>query len=211
MTAIHMPSVLIIGDDVLIRQGLRSLLEQDYRGVLFGEAMVAQYALTEIAKRKWDLIILDISNPSKDGLSLLDKIQRRDSLAPVLVLSSGSDLRQVARAQQLGAAGFSPKDASREDLSRALKDILAGRRNFGRFPGDSRTLSRDLKSLSPRESRVMLALASGKRTIDIASDLNLSTKTVSTYRRRVLDKLMLDSTADLVRHVVYHKLSDAAR
>jgi DNA-binding NarL/FixJ family response regulator len=206
-----MPSVLIIDDDLLIRQGLRSLLEQEYGTVLFGEAMVAEYALAEAAKRKWDLIVLDVSHPNRGGFPLLEKIRRRCPIAPVLVMSARSDLRQARRAQQIGAAGFSAKDAAREALALAFRDVLAGRKHFGDFSGDSQTLSLDPKSLSPRESRVMFALANGKRTIDIAADLQLSTKTVSTYRRRVLDKLMLDSTADLVRHVVYHNLSEATR
>jgi len=206
-----MPSVLIIDDDLLIRQGLRSLLEQEYRSVLFGEAMVAEYAVAEAAKRKWDLIVVDVSYPHEGGFSLLAKIRRRCCLAPVLAMSARADLRQARRAQQMGASGFSAKDAAREERALAFRDVLAGRKHFGGFSGDTQTLSPDLKSLSPRESRVMFALVNGRRTIDIATDLQLSTKTVSTYKRRVLDKLMLDSTADLVRHVVLHNLSEATR
>ena len=209
--AVFMPSVLIIDDDLLIRQGLRSLLEEEYGSVVFAEATVAEYAMAEVAKRKWDLIILDVSHPNKDGFSLLDRIRRRHPLAPVLVMDAHGDPRQARRAQKMGAAGFAGKDAAREDLSQAFRNVIEGRKHFGGFPEDSRMLSPDLKSLSPRESRVMLALASGKRTTDIAADLNLSIKTVCTYRRRILDKLMLESTADLVRHVLYNNLSQTAR
>jgi two-component system invasion response regulator UvrY len=203
-----MPSVLIIDDDLLVRQGLRSLLEQELPGVLFGEVMVAEDALAEVAKRAWSLVILDIGTPNipdRDGFPLLDKIRRRRSVAPVLVMSPRTDPRYARRAQQLGATGYSGKDAAPEDLCEAIRNVVAGRKHFDGFQ------SPELKDLSPRECRVMLALASGKRTTDIATDLNLSAKTVSTYRRRILDKLMLDTTADLVRHVVYHNLSGAAR
>jgi DNA-binding NarL/FixJ family response regulator len=203
-----MPSVLIIDDDQLIRQGLRSLLEQELPGVLFGEVMVAEDALAEVAKRTWSLVILDIASqsvPDRDGFFLLDKIRRRRSAAPVLVMSARTNPTHARRAQQLGATGYSGKDAAPEDLCDAIRDVIAGRKHFDGLQ------SPELKDLSPRECRVMLALVSGRRTTDIATDLNLSVKTISTYRRRVLDKLMLDTTADLVRHVVYHNLSAERR
>lgn len=207
-----MLSVLVIDDDLLIRQGLRSLLEQEYRGVLVGEARVAGDALAEVARRRWDLVILDIDGPhipDKDGFSLLEKIRRRDFLTPVLVMSTRAELRHARRAQQMGASGYSSKDADLSDLAQAIRDVFAGRAHFDGFqlPEYEGPVFFDRKSLSQREHRVMLALANGKRTTDIAVELNLSIKTVSTYKRRVLNKLMLDSTADLVRHVVTHNLS----
>jgi DNA-binding NarL/FixJ family response regulator len=206
-----MPSVLIIDDDLLVRQGLRSLLDQEYRGILFGEAQVAEEALGEVARRKWDLIILDItysSIPGKDGFHLLDEIRKRYSPAPVLAMSTRTDRRHARRAQQMGAIGYSGKDTARADLSRAIRDVLAGKRHFNGFdPLQQAGALSPSHALSPREYRVLLGLASGKRATEIAADLKLSIKTVSTYKRRLLDKLRLDSTADLVRHVMYHKLS----
>jgi DNA-binding NarL/FixJ family response regulator len=196
--------VLIIDDDLLIRQGLRSLLEHEFGAVLCGEARVVEDALGEVAKRNWDLIILDIGHPNdpgRDGLALLPKIRRRRFWAPVLVMSARADSSYARRAQQKGATGYTGKDAGHEALSQAIRDVVAGRRHF-----DS-VRACGPKDLSPRESRVMLALASGKRNLEIAADLKLSIKTVSTYRRRALDKLSLDTTADLVRHVVYHNLA----
>jgi DNA-binding NarL/FixJ family response regulator len=189
-----MPCVLIIDDNLLIRQGLRSLLEQELPGVLFGEVMGSEDALAEIAGPKWDLIILDVgppNSPDTDGFFLLNQIRRRDSLVPVLVMSERQDPRHARLAQEFGATGYAGKDSGREDLSAAIQNVFAGRKHFA---GSQRP---NLKNLSPRESRVMLALASGKRATEIATDLNLSIKTVSTYRRRALDKMLLDTTADL--------------
>jgi len=207
-----MPSVLVIDDDLLIRQGLRSLLEREYPGVLIGEAKVTGDAMAEVGRRRWDLIILDVGSPNHqdaDGFSLLEDICLRYFLAPVLVLSTRAELRHARRAQQTGATGYCGQDAHLVELAQAIRDVLAGRTHFGDFPlpAYEGPVHFDRKSLSQREHRVMLALASGKRATDIATELNLSIKTVSTYRRRVLDKLMLDSTADLVRHVVNHRIS----
>ncbi len=207
-----MPSFLVIDDDLFIRQGLRSLLGQEYPGMFFGEARVAEEAMAEVGSRRWDLIVLDIGSPNApdlDGFSLLEMIRSRYYLAPVLAMSARPDLRQARRAQQMGADGYSGKDESPAGLSRAIRDIFAGRKHFGGFelPEYMGPVLVDRKSLSEREHRVMLAMVNGKRGTDIATELNLSRKTVCTYRRRLLDKLRLDSTADLVRHVMFHNLS----
>jgi DNA-binding NarL/FixJ family response regulator len=207
-----MPSVLVIDDDLFIRHGLRSLLEQEYPGVFFGEARIAEEALDQVASRRWDLIILDIgcrNMAEMDGFFLLEKIRSRYFLAPVLTMSARPDLRRARRAQQMGADGYSGKDAAPADLSRAIRDVFAGRKHFSGFqlPEYTGPVLFDRKSLSQREHGVMLAIVNGKRATDIATELNLSKKTVCTYRRRLLDKLRLDSTADLVRHTMFHNVS----
>ena len=193
-----MYSVLIIDDNLLIRNGLKQVVRHEYRDVFFGEIRHLPEAFAELEKRPWDLIILDTSIDNNDGLRTLAKIRQRYPDKPILALSTRTDFTHAVRVRKLGATGYAGKDASRADLVRAISDVLAGKSHFNGSTGSEYSLP-DCNSLSPREHYVMVALASGKRAIDIAADLNVSIKTVSTYKRRLFNKLQLNSLADLVR------------
>ena len=204
-----MPSVLIVDDHLLVRQGLKLMLSQEYRDLVFGEAKNGDEAAIRLAKRSWDLVILDIALPGKDGFHVLQEIRRHQPSMRVLVLSMHADPQYAVRAQQLGASGYVSKNAGRPELLRAFKSVLAGKEYFEALPS-ARTSAETLPghaALSARENSVMLAFAAGKSTREIAAELNLSVKTISTYKRRILDKLGLHSTADLVRYVIDHRLS----
>jgi DNA-binding NarL/FixJ family response regulator len=201
--------ILIVDDHLLIRSGLKQVLSEEYRGVVLGEARTADEALLQIAKQPWDLVALDISIRGKDGFYVLRQTLLRRPGTRVLMLSIGADPLQAARALQMGAAGYICKDAGRSDLVKAFKNVLAGKRYFDEFHSlNSRAHgTKRNTSLSAREYNVLLALAAGKRSGEIAAELNLSIKTVSTFKRRILDKLHLKSTADLVRYVIENQLS----
>jgi DNA-binding NarL/FixJ family response regulator len=204
-----MPSVLIVDDYLLVRQGLKQILSQEGRGFVIGEAKTSDEATVRLARQPWDLVILDIAISGKDGFHVLQEIRRRHPSTRVLVLSMHADSEDAVRAQQMGAWGYVSKNASRADFLGAFKSVFSGKKYFeGHIsPGIGvKTVPRHA-GLSTRESAVMLALAAGKRATEIAAESNLSAKTVSTYKRRVLDKLGLESTADLVRYVIDHKLS----
>jgi DNA-binding NarL/FixJ family response regulator len=204
-----MTSVLIVDDHLLVRQGLKLMLSQEFRDLVFGEAKNNDEAALRLAKRSWDLVILDIALPGKDGFHVLQEIRRRHPSMRVLVLSMHADPQYAVRAQQLGASGYVSKNAGRAELLRAFKAVLAGKEYFEALPsaGTSAETVSGHAALSARENSVMLAFAAGKRPGEIAADLNLSAKTISTYKRRVLDKLELHSTAELVRYVIDHGLS----
>jgi DNA-binding NarL/FixJ family response regulator len=126
------------------------------------------------------------------------------------MLSMHADTQYAARSLQLGAAGYISKSAGRTDLLKAVRNVLGGKKHFDGLirQGVANEESGALDAnLSAQEHRVLLALAAGRRTGEIAAELNLSGKTISTYKRRVLNKLGLQSTADLVRYVIEHKLS----
>ena len=204
-----MPSVLVVDDHLLIRHGLKQMLSQEYRGLVFGEARNSDEATVRLAKRPWDLVILDIAIPGKDGFYVLQEIRHRHPSTRVLVLSMHADPQYAVRAQQLGASGYVSKNAGRPELLRAFKSVLAGKEYFEALPS-ARTSAETVPGhagLSTREHAVMLALAAGKSPGEIAAELNLSVKTISTYKCRILDKLALHSTADLVRYVIDHRLS----
>jgi DNA-binding NarL/FixJ family response regulator len=204
-----MPSVLIVDDHLLVRQGLKHMLNQEYRGLVFGEAKSSAEAMTFLARRRWDIVTLDVSMPGQDGFYVLQEIRRRYPATRVLVLSVHADPQYAARARQMRASGYICKNAGRAEVLKAFKRLLNGEEHFDgslSLPAVSSAVSRP-PALSKREHAVMLAFAAGKRTGEIAAELNLSAKTVSTYKRRLLDKLGLRSTADLVRYAIDQRLS----
>jgi len=204
--------VLIVDDHLLVRGGLKQVLAEEYRGVVFGEAGTADDALAQIARQPWDLVTLEIRVPGKDGKDgfyVLQQTLLRRPRTPVLVLSIHADPAYAVRALQMGAAGYLSKDADRSGLVKALKNALDGKVPFAASPwsnSPAATAPGDT-CLSAREYNVLLAFAAGKRTGEIAVEFNLNIKTVSTYKRRILDKLHLKSIADLVHYVIDHRLS----
>jgi DNA-binding NarL/FixJ family response regulator len=204
-------SVLVIDDSLLIRMALKQLIAEEYRGAAFGEARTGEEALALLPKQHWSLVILDISLPDQDAFSLLEKIcnSHAGTESRVLMLGTHGDDLCAARAMQLGAAGYVSTSLGRRDLLQAFKSVLAGKKFF------HEPLSRDMApkrealraNLSAREYEVLLAFARGKQTSEIAVDLNLSSRTISTFKRRMLNKLQLNSTADLVRYAIDHKLA----
>jgi DNA-binding NarL/FixJ family response regulator len=206
----HKPfKVLIVDDHLLVRNGLKQVLSEEYRDIVFGEARTADEALAQLAKPAWDLVILDIGIPGKDGFYVLQEILLRRPQTRVLMLSIHAEPPYATCALQMGAAGYLCKDAGRSDLVKAVKNALARKMHFdesvrrevgGPAPGALHA------SLSAQEYKVLLSVAAGRRNGEVAAELKLSAKTVSTYKRRILNKLCIKSTADLVRYVIEHKL-----
>jgi two-component system invasion response regulator UvrY len=203
-----MPSVLIVDDNLLVRHGLRQILSQEYRGLVFGEARNSEEVAVRLARRSWDLVVLEISIPGKDGSYVLEEIRRSTPSTRVLVLSRHTDPQCAAQARQMQACGYVGKDVNRAELLRAFKSVFAGEEHFDACLSiEIVEVPASRRILSDREHGVMMAFAGGKRVGEIAAELNLSVKTVSTYKRRILDKLGLHSTADLVRFVIENNLS----
>src|ERR1035437_7580587 len=183
----------------------------EFRDVVFGEAETAAEALAQIKAKPWRLVILYVSLPDDDdGLSVLREVCIHRPQAALLVLGMHPDSQYAARCLQLGASGYISKSSGRSDLLKAVSNVLDGKKHF------SESVRREARSqkpaalhanLSAQEYKVLLALAAGRRTGEVASELNLGAKTVSTYKRRILNKLGIKSTAALVRYVIDNKLS----
>jgi DNA-binding NarL/FixJ family response regulator len=202
-------AILIVDDHLLVLQGLKQILSHEFRDIVLAEAGTAQEALARIKSRPWRLVILDVSLPDGDGFSVLREICALGSQTAVLMLSIHTDSLYASRSLQLGAAGYISKSASRSDLLKAIRNVLDGKRHFDEsafLDGDHPGSATFHANLSPQEWKVLLALASGRATGEVAAEFHLSAKTVSTYKRRLLDKLGLKSTADLVRYVIEQKL-----
>ena len=210
MPAPHKLSILIVDDHLLLRQGLKQVLRREFRDLAFGEAKTAEEALARIDAQPWRLVILDIGLPGQDGFFVLREIRARCPETAVLMLSMHADSLYASRSLQLGAAGFISKSSGRATLLKAVRTVLDGKQHFSEsvrrgvdIPGSVAHHA----NLSAQEFKILLALAAGRRTGQIAAESNLSAKTVSTYKRRVLNKLGLSSTSDLVRYVIAHKLA----
>jgi DNA-binding NarL/FixJ family response regulator len=203
-------SVLIVDDHLLLRQGLKEVLSHEFRDLAFGEAKTAEEGLAQIHARPWRLVILDIGLPDQDGFFVLREIRAHRPDAAVLMLSMHADSLYASRSLQLGAAGFISKNSGRATLLKAVRTVLDGKQHFSesvrRGVDNPRSVAHHA-NLSAQEFKILLAIAAGRRTGQIAAEFNLSAKTVSTYKRRVLNKLGLASTPDLVRYVIAHKLA----
>ena len=201
--------ILIADDHALIRKGLKQVLADEFPQSQFGEAGNAREALSLVASQEWDVILLDVTMPGPSGLDVLKQVKELHPKTPVLVLSMHPEDQYALRALKAGASGYLTKNTASELVATALRKILAG----GTYV--SQDLAEDLahrltqpapaapyEALSDREYQIMSALASGKSVKEISFDLGLSVKTVSTYRTRLLRKLKLTTTAELIRYAM---------
>jgi two-component system invasion response regulator UvrY len=205
--------VLLVDDHAILRRGLRSLLSDAFARAEFGEASNAEEALEQLGKKGWDVALLDITLPGKSGLDLLKELKAARPRLPVLVLSVHSEDQFAIRALKAGAEGYLTKESAPEELVKAIHKILAG----GRYV--SPTLAEKLawnvrkgftptphETLSDREHEVMCRIASGKTVTEIAGELSLSAKTISTYRARILEKLGVRNSAEITQYAIRNGL-----
>lgn len=207
--------VLIVDDHPVIRRGLREILSEEEGLEVGGEGSTAAEALQLVQGQHWDVVLLDITMPGRNGLEALRDIKAFRPELPVLMLSIHPEDQYAIRALKAGAAGYLTKESAPEELVRAIRKVVRGGRYITASlaerlaeevgaPADRSRLPHEL--LSDREFQVLLELVRGKSVTAIAQELSLSVKTVSTYRTRILEKFGAHSTAELVRYAVEHKL-----
>jgi len=207
--------ILIADDHAVFRRGLKETLSETFAKIVFGEARTAQETFELAQREEWDVIILDISMPGRSGLDILDDLRRSRPRIPVLLLTMHPEQQFARRALKAGAAGYLTKDSVPEELKEAIKRIVAG----GRYVSTTlaETLAVDLRRgadlplhelLSDREFQVLRMIASGKTVKEVADELSLSVKTVSTYRSRILEKTGMKTNADLIRYALQTQLVD---
>ena len=207
--------VLIVDDHPIIRRGLRDMLNDEFAGATIDEAESGATLLEKVRQQQWDLVLLDLTLPDKNGLDCLSDIRRHQPRLPILVISVHAETQFALPALKAGASGYLTKDRAPEDLLQAIKKVLAGRRYI------SSELAEQLAThalgdgaprlhtgVSVRELQVMRAIGSGKSVSEIATSLFLSVKTVSTYRTRVLQKMGMKTNADLTAYCIRNDLVD---
>ena len=207
--------VLIADDHALLRRGVREILEEGGMGIIVTEASSAAEALKAVLHNTYDIALLDIAFPDGNGLDVLKEIHSQRPQIRVLLLSMYPETQYAQRALHLGASGYLAKNSAPDELMNAIKKVMSG----GKYitPALAEQLAQEIspdfekpahEKLSDREFRVLTALGTGKSIGEIATELSLSPKTVSTYRSRLLEKLKLKTTADIIRYVLENQLSD---
>jgi two-component system, NarL family, invasion response regulator UvrY len=207
--------ILIADDHPILRRGLREILMRELDDTICGEAANAQQVLSEVQRRHWDLVILDVTMPGRSGLDVLKDLRGLLPKLPVLVLSMHPEDQLGKRVLKAGGAGYMNKESAPDELITAVRKVLDGgvyvspalaerlatdlRENAGRLPHET---------LSEREFEVLRMLASGKTVTEIAAELHLGVPTVSTYRAHILTKMNMTTTAAVISYAVRNHLVD---
>lgn len=208
-----MIKILIADDHAVVRKGVRHILSELPDDVTANEAGDSYEVIDNIRKNDYDLVLLDIAMPGKDGLDALKQIKTEKPKLPVLILSMFPEEQFALRALKSGASGYLTKESIPEELLKAIQKVLRGGKYVSESFSDELLLSLDRdveklphETLSDREYQVMLMIAAGKTRKEIAEKLFLGVKTVSTYRTRVLEKMGMKTNADLTNYVNQHNL-----
>jgi DNA-binding NarL/FixJ family response regulator len=207
--------VLIADDHPLFRWGLKQIIAETSDLVLADEAADGREALLKARTGDYDLVLLDISMPFMNGLDVLSQLKSDRPTLPVLMLSMHPEEQYAVRAVRAGASGYLTKESAPEELVAAIRKVSKG----GKYV--SASLAQALASmlneddtrlphetLANREYQVMRSIASGKSVSEIAQELSLSVKTVSTYRTRILEKMRMTNNAELIRYAIKNELVD---
>ena len=205
--------ILVADDHPLFRSGLKQVLAQEPDLVVAGEAEDSEQVLQRVAQEKWDIVILDITMPPRSGLDVLREIRRNHPDLPVLVLSMHGEDQFAVRAIKAGASGYISKVNAPTEVVRAIRKVLTGKKyispRLAEILADSLHIDSDRplhETLSDREFQVLTQLASGKTVSQIALETELSVKTVSTYRARILEKMNMHNNAELTRYAIQNGL-----
>ncbi len=205
--------ILIADDHSVVRQGLKQVLAAEFKQAVFGEACTGQQAIDLAWKEPWDVLVLDITMPGQNGLDVLKAIKKTRPKLPVLMLSMHPEDQFAVRMLKIGASGYMTKESAPAELVGAVKKVVSGGRYVSPALAEKMAsyLAMDVQSspherLSDREFLVLRLIASGKTVGEIARELSLSVKTVSTYRTRIIEKTGLRNNSELTHYAIQNKL-----
>ncbi|MBI9105414.1 MAG: response regulator transcription factor [Spirochaetales bacterium] len=210
-----MINVLIADDHAIIRRGLKQILSEDPGIAVKDEVANGHQVLEKLRQNRYDILIMDISMPKLSGLDVLLQVKVEFPELPVLILSIYPEDQYAIRVLKDGASGYMNKEVAPDELIKAVKKIIKGKKYISENiaehlvamigDGDGEKLQ---EKLSDREFTVFRLIAEGKVNKEIAAELNLSAKTISTYRTRILEKMNLKNNAQLISYAVREKLVD---
>jgi DNA-binding NarL/FixJ family response regulator len=205
--------ILIVDDHAIFRRGLKQILKEKLGKVVVDEAGNGGEVFEQVCKSEYNVIILDISMPGRNGIDVLKQLKSYKSDLQILILSMYPEEQFAVRALKAGAAGYLTKSSKPDELVEAVKTVKNGRKyislslamRLARYieTGDTEAVH---EILSDREYEVMCLTASGKKVKQIAAELSLSDKTISTYRARILDKMNMDNIAQLIQYVIKNNI-----
>lgn len=208
--------VLIADDHAIVRQGLKQILSETEDLVVAGEADDGVEALHLARQQEWNVFLLDVSMPNRNGIDTLKQLKKEFPKLPVLILSMHPEEQYAVRALKAGASGYLTKQSAPEQLVTAIRQVAGGRKYVSptvamqladAIANDSNSEQPPHELLSDREYEVLKLIATGKTLTQIAEELNLAVATISTFRARILIKLGLSSTAELIRYGLEHGLT----
>ncbi len=206
--------VLLIDDHTMFRQGLRRLIEYESDMQVIGEASNGVEGLDYLRKNDVNVLLLDISLPGRNGLEVLKEVKGESRGPHVIMLSMHPEERFGVRAMKAGADGYMTKESAADELVDAIRKVARGRKyipqRLAEALAENSTREGGLaphEKLSARELTVMLLIGEGKTPTEIAEDLNLSPPTVSTYRKRILTKMGMATTVEIMKYVMENRLS----
>lgn len=204
-------NILLADDHAMLRSGLHRIIADSYPEAIIGEVGTCEGLSAQLKEKTWSVLVLDIALGDRNSLDLVPELIRSQPQMKIIVLSMYSEHQFVIRAIRAGVSAYVTKDRAPEDLIRAIDSVLKGKRylseNIARQLADHVAMN-DLKSgephehLSSREHEVFLLLASARTVSEIATRLHLSVKTVSTYRTRILEKMGMNSNAELMQYAL---------
>jgi two-component system invasion response regulator UvrY len=205
--------ILVADDHAVVREGVKRIVADTSDLVVAAEASQSQEVLSKVAARTCDVVLLDISMPGRSGLEILQQLKRAHPALPVLVFSVHPENQYALRAFKAGASGYLTKDSIPEELVTAIRKVERGGRYVSASLAEHLVLEVTTgsdkpphASLSDREYQVLCLLASGKTVTEIAHELSLSVKTVSTHRSRILEKMRMKTNAELMHYAIRHRL-----
>lgn len=207
--------ILIADDHAIIRDGLRQILDDTDDLEIVGEAANGSETVAQVREQDWDLLILDVSMPGRGALELIKQINGEKPRLPILVFSMHPEEQYAVRALRAGASGYLNKEADGTLLVAAIRKVANG--GIYLSPFVSEQMARELmpggnsellphKRLSDREFQILCMLAGGKAIGEIACELCVSVKTVSTHKTRILHKMGMHNAAELIRYAIEHEL-----
>lgn len=207
-----MINIIIADDHTIVRRGLRQILEETADMSIAAEAASGNEIIDLACKIEYDVAVIDITMPGKDGLDTLKEIRAIHPHRPVLVLSVHPEEQYAMRVLKSGASGYINKESAAEELISAIRKVFSGGRYISTTLAEKIAFDYNKKEkmpheiLSDREFQVMIMLADGKSPTSISDGLNISIKTVSTYRSRIIEKMDFDSNADITHYCLKNKL-----
>jgi two-component system invasion response regulator UvrY len=209
-----MPIKIIIADNhTIVREGLKQILNETQDIKVTGEASNGQALLQKLREGHYDAVVLDISMPVLNGLDALKQIKSINPNIPVLVLSIHPEEQYAIRVLKAGALGYLTKESASDELIKAIRKVVSGRKYVSITLAEKLALDIDSDkekplhvTLSDREYQVLCLIASGKTVTEIANELSLSVKTISTYRTRILQKMRMKNNAQLTHYAILNGL-----
>jgi DNA-binding NarL/FixJ family response regulator len=209
--------VLLADDHVIVRAGLKEILADTGDMTVAGEAGSGPEVLAQVREHDYDVLVLDMSMPGRSGIELIKQLKGEKPKMRILVLSMHSEAQYAVRAVKAGASGYLTKDSAADQLVAAIRRIAAGGAVVSPETAERLALDFDRPAdapphtlLSDREFQVLCLLVSGKSVSQIASDLSLSVKTVSTHKTHIMEKMSLENQTELIQYAIHHKLLDDA-